>query len=131
MRRRQLRRWLNARQPSIFCECGGAAPETRIGLCKPCYRGHWRDRRFFGGNRREVLERDRRQCQLCGGDQVLNVHHRLPSQHESEYLLTLCAGCHVRIHRLRAIRRWMPAKVIALWAEVHLGQPVQLQLWDE
>ena len=128
-RRRILRRWQRARQAALFCACGEASPVT-AGLCKPCYRTRWRDRRYFGGQRDQVLERDCRQCQLCSGTHTLNVHHRRPGQNAADQLLTLCAGCHARIHRLQSIRRWLPSQVVRLWEEVHPGQPVQLQLWD-
>jgi len=35
---------------------------------------------------------------------------------------------HARIHRLGAIRRWLPETVLGLWREQHPGVPFQLQL---
>ena len=40
----------------------------------------------------------------------------------------LCRACHARLHRLRAIDRWVPDLLETLWAEQHPGQPRQLQL---
>jgi 5-methylcytosine-specific restriction endonuclease McrA len=52
--------------------------------------------------RRQILERDNWQCQLCGARMSLEVHHRqFRSQlgDDSEYnLITLCHTCHARAH---------------------------------
>ena len=39
-----------------------------------------------------------------------------------------CAACHARMHRLSAMRRWIPEALAPLWAEQHPGAPLQLQL---
>jgi 5-methylcytosine-specific restriction endonuclease McrA len=53
---------------------------------------------------RQVLERDAWRCQVCGGMQHLQVHHlKFRSQSGSDVeqnLITLCAQCHERMHRL-------------------------------
>ena len=53
---------------------------------------------------RQVLERDGWRCQACGGMQHLQVHHlKFRSQSGSDVeqnLITLCAECHERMHRL-------------------------------
>ena len=41
--------------------------------------------------------------------------------------MTLCAACHARVHRLSAIRRWLPEDLVDLWQEQHPGVPVQMQ----
>jgi hypothetical protein len=56
------------------------------------------------------------------------VHHRKPGLHDPEWLITACAACHARIHRLLAVRVWLPDRLIELWTEQHPGAPVQLQL---
>jgi len=52
-----------------------------------------------------VMERDNWRCQVCGSQQNLQVHHKqLRSQQgsdEDSNLITLCAGCHEELHRLR------------------------------
>jgi 5-methylcytosine-specific restriction endonuclease McrA len=52
---------------------------------------------------RQVLERDGWRCQVCGSMQHLQVHHlKFRSQSGGDVeqnLITLCAGCHGRIHR--------------------------------
>ena len=50
----------------------------------------------------QVLERDGWRCQNCGRCRELEVHHiqsrsRLGNDRE-ENLITLCAGCHRRLH---------------------------------
>lgn len=41
--------------------------------------------------------------------------------------MTLCAACHARVHRLSAIRRWLPEDLVELWREQHPGLPEQMQ----
>ena len=51
---------------------------------------------------RQVLARDNWRCQVCGSKTNLQVHHqRLRSQQGSDVdfnLITLCAGCHAKVH---------------------------------
>ena len=56
------------------------------------------------------------------------MHHRKPGVNDREWLITVCAGCHTRLHRLTALRMWIPELLVALWSEQHSGAPVQLQL---
>ena len=35
---------------------------------------------------------------------------------------------HTRLHRLAALRTWIPELLVVLWSEQHAGSPVQLQL---
>lgn len=66
-----------------------------------------RDNYFFGGNREAALARDQHTCQHCGSKDDLHVHHidgRGTTTHKDfrnnalENLLTLCRGCHTRVH---------------------------------
>ena len=117
---------LQKMQLSLCCPCG--SPELyRRGLCETCYNRRRRDRARFAGRREKVLSRDRRLCRVCLADEPLVVHHRRPSNRPSA-LITLCRSCHARLHRLRAIDRWVPADLEELWAEQHPGRPRQLQL---
>jgi hypothetical protein len=75
--------------------------------------------------RRSIATAD--QCQACGGREWLAVHHRQPSCHDLDRLITVCAACHARMHRLCAVRRWIPEALAPLWAEQHPGRPLQLQ----
>ena len=113
-------------QLPLCCPCG--SPDLyRGGLCESCYNRGRRSRARFGGRRERVLERDHRTCRVCQASAPLVVHHRRPSNRSSS-LITLCRACHARLHRLRAIDRWVPDLLETLWAEQHPGAPRQLQL---
>jgi hypothetical protein len=115
-----------SRQRTLFCQCGQAIPAI-AGLCRSCYRARCHSRAKFEGHREAVLARDRA-CQGCGaGKSRLHVHHRQPGLHEPAWLITLCAACHARVHRLGAIRCWLPERLVELWAEQHQSVPMQLQ----
>ena len=115
-------------QVALFAEtCGcGRAAQTG-GLCSNCYAKAWHDRHHFGGHREEVLDRDGRQCRGCEGRELLIVHHRTGEQSPAQ-MITLCARCHARVHRLQAIRYWLPPLLLTLWEEQHPNRPLQLQL---
>src|SRR3954468_18863110 len=74
-----------------------------------------------------LLERDGHRCCACGSAGRLHVHHRKPGVNDRELLITVCAGCHARLHRLAALRIWIPELLVALWIEQHPGVAVQLQ----
>ena len=114
------------RQLALFCPCGALPPLT-AGLCTSCYWRWKHSLRFFGGRRDEVLGRDDRRCRACGSDRWVGVHHRRPGSNAPTLLLCLCAACHVQVHRLLSIWKWIPALVADLWAEQHSGAPVQMQ----
>ena len=98
------------------------------GLCRSCYRAAAHSRRRFAGLREEILDRDGRLCRACGSAGRLHVHHRKPGINDRELLITVCAGCHARLHRLATLRAWIPELLVILWIEQHPGVPVQLQL---
>ena len=116
-----------ATQRALFCPCGRDFPWT-AGLCRGCYRAAAHSRQYFSGLRDEILERDSRQCRTCGSAERLHVHHRKPGVNDRDWLITVCAGCHARLHRLAALRVWIPELLVVLWMEQHPGTPVQLQL---
>ena len=117
-------------QIPLCCPCG--APELyRRGLCEPCYNRGRRSRARFGGGRERVLARDHHLCRVCHAPAPLVVHHRSLRRKKSNApaaLITLCRACHARLHRLRAVDRWVPELLETLWAEQHPGCPRQLQL---
>ena len=113
-------------QLPLCCPCGRGELYRR-GLCEPCYNCRRRDRARYGGGREGVLARDHRTCRVCYSPAPLVVHHRRPANAPSA-LITLCRACHARLHRLRAIDRWVPDLLETLWAEQHPGRPRQLQL---
>lgn len=55
--------------------------------------------------RDKVLRRDSYVCRLCGAEEDLVVHH-LNYRHQPLYeLITLCARCHVRAHKMKRDER--------------------------
>jgi hypothetical protein len=113
-------------QLSWLCPCGQRPVELK-GLCRLCYHRRYHSLRFFGGLHEAVLKRDRSRCRNCGSGAPLVVHHR-NGDNEQRLLITLCIGCHVRLHRYRGLNRWLPKALLELWREVHPGQPLQMQL---
>lgn len=117
-------------QRRLFCTCGGPLP-GRAARCRACSRRLLNSGRRFGGNRDAVVERDGGCCRGCGvrgAGKSLHVHHRQPGRHDPSLLVTLCAACHARVHRLRSNRRWLPAPLLEWWREQHPASPLQLQL---
>jgi 5-methylcytosine-specific restriction endonuclease McrA len=118
-------------QRALFCwRCAFTTPTVR-GLCTICYRESTRDRVRFGGHRQGVVARDSARCRVCGAEKSgrsLHVHHRIQGVDAPEFLVTLCAACHARVHRLAAVRKWLPDELIDLWREQHPGTAVQMQL---
>lgn len=114
------------RQASLFCTCGRAIP-AKADRCVRCYQHQWYSRRYFGGHRDAVLLRDAGRCQVCDSRKHVVVHHRQPGRHEFHLLVAVCAVCHNRLHRLQAIRKLVPDRLIHLWREQHPNVPLQLQ----
>jgi len=110
----------------MLCACGSRA--IAAGLCRPCYRRAAHSTVRFGGHRTQVLLRDDQSCRICRSTRSLIVHHRRPGTNRPAWLVTLCAACHARIHRLAALEVWMPRPFRRLWREQHPRAPYQLQL---
>jgi len=51
-----------------------------------------------------------------------------PTAGDHTQLVTLCAGCHARVHRTRILSRWLPEVLVVLWREWHPDAAEQLQL---
>jgi 5-methylcytosine-specific restriction endonuclease McrA len=67
----------------------------------------YHDKDRFNGVRDIILEIDKKQCQLCGTDKKLCVHHidgsgytskKKNSNNDIENLITLCKSCHTKLH---------------------------------
>jgi predicted HNH restriction endonuclease len=92
--KRKLSEWGKTRVGSLnpFWN-GGKSPEKH----RNRYRG-WRQRN------KEILERDNFECQICGLDMDLHIHHILPYHYypdlvnDYDNLLTLCQHCHRKVH---------------------------------
>jgi hypothetical protein len=119
-----------AGQTRLFCHCGNLRLYCS-GLCARCYWREGHSRHRFAGHRDDFLDRDHRRCRACGSERKLAVHHHRPGIHQLRFLITLCAACHARIHRLQALRHWVEPALVPLWREQHPDRPLQLQfVWD-
>jgi hypothetical protein len=117
-----------AAQLDLLCACGRRPVELKgLGCCSLCYYREYHSWRWFGGLREAVLKRDRFSCRACGARRRLVVHHR-EERNAKALLITLCIRCHVRLHRSRRLRYWVPEVLLHLWRELHPAGPMQLQL---
>jgi hypothetical protein len=115
-------------QLALLCACGRRRIELKtLGCCRLCYHRDYHSWRRFGGLREAVLKRDQRRCRACGAAKRLIVHHRTGNNAE-QLLITLCIRCHVRLHRTRALRHWVPEPLLELWRELKPDAALQLQL---
>jgi hypothetical protein len=116
------------KQLSLLCMCGRRPVQLKVlGCCRLCYQGRYHSLRWFGGLRELILKRDRFRCRVCGVGRRLVVHHR-DERNAKPLLITLCIRCHVRLHRSRRLRHWVPEALLGLWRELHPAAPLQLQL---
>ncbi len=115
-------------QIPLCCPCGSFQLFCG-GWCRACYGRRRRSRARFGGRREKILARDHYQCRVSSGRELLVVHHRRPPNVPAT-LITLCASCHGRLHRLKGMNRWLPPALAGLWAEQHPGVALQLQFRD-
>jgi hypothetical protein len=116
-------------QIPLLCGCGSSRIFAR-GRCASCY-WEWRNSvRHFAGLRDRVLIRDGRLCCACGevDPARLIVHHRRPGVHQMRLLLSLCRGCHARVHRTWRPRYGFPESLRTLWREQYPGLAEQLEL---
>ncbi len=113
-------------QIQLCCPCGRSLRLFCRGWCRACYGSRCRSRARFGGLREKILARDHYQCRVCSSRQQLVVHHRRPPNRPAA-LITLCAACHARLHRLEGMKRWIPRALVELWGEQHPGVAIQRQ----
>jgi hypothetical protein len=100
-------------QLSFLCSCGAKLVELKtLGCCRARYDRQYRSLRWFGGLRDRILKRDRYRCRGCGARSRLVVHHR-DRRNEEELLLTLCIGCHMRVHHSYGMRNWLPKMLLS------------------
>jgi len=97
-------------QKSTFCsiECKASWMKKRPPEEHPGWKGGCGNWTYYGSNwptqRKNALERDRRECVVCGETDSLHVHHITPLRefndtekaNQLENLITLCPSCHGR-----------------------------------
>ncbi len=109
-------------QRAMLCRCGNPKILAQ-GLCATCYTLKRQDEEYFGGLREKVLERDGYRCRVCdasGRDKrSIIVHHRVPGKSVLNLMISLCPGCHSKVHRTIAILTEMPPLLLELWREQH------------
>ena len=110
------------RQRVMHCPCG-ESKVLALGLCATCYSLKRQDAERFGGLREAVLERDGYRCCVCdasGRDKrSIVVHHRIPGRSALKVMISLCPGCHAKVHRTKAVLSLMPPLLLQLWREQH------------
>ncbi|AFL89263.1 hypothetical protein Terro_3031 [Terriglobus roseus DSM 18391] len=109
-------------QGVLHCRCG-RDEILAIGLCATCYTLRRQDEEYFGGLREAVLERDQYRCRVCDAPRrnkrSIIVHHRVPGGSVLHLMLSLCPGCHAKVHRTMAVLSAMPPLLLKLWREQH------------
>ncbi|MDQ2844263.1 MAG: HNH endonuclease [Acidobacteriota bacterium] len=95
------------------------------GLCSTCYALKRQDEERFGGFREAVLERDGYCCRVCGAwgrdKRSITVHHRVPGKSVLHLMISLCPGCHAKVHRTKMVLTELPPLLLMLWREQHPG----------
>lgn len=109
-------------QSAMCCPCGREKILAN-GLCASCYNLKRQDAEYFGGLREAVLERDGNRCRVCdapgGRKREMIVHHRVPGKSVLALMISLCPGCHAKVHRTKAVLTAWPPLLLVLWREQH------------
>jgi hypothetical protein len=105
-------------QRAMDCGCGN--PKVlALGLCSTCYTLKRQDEEYFGGLREAVLERDGHRCRVCDASgrnkRSITVHHRIPGKSVLSLMISLCPGCHAKVHRTIAVLTEMPPLFPCSW----------------
>ena len=59
-------------------------------------------------------------CDASGRDKrSIIVHHRVPAKSVLHLMISLCPGCHAKVHRTKAVLSVMPPLLLKLWWEQH------------
>ena len=110
------------KQRSLYCSCG-RDKIIASGHCATCYTLRRQDAAYFSGLREMVLARDGYACRACGASgrdkRSITVHHRIPGKSLLPLMISLCPGCHAKVHRTQAVLAQMPALLLELWREQH------------
>jgi hypothetical protein len=109
-------------QRALCCPCGRMEILAH-GLCSTCYTLKRKDEEYFGGLREAVLERDGHCCRVCGASgrdkRSITVHHRVPGKSILHLMISLCPGCHAKVHRTKMVLTELPPLLLVLWREQH------------
>jgi hypothetical protein len=109
-------------QRALCCPCG-RTDMLAHGLCATCYTLKRQDEEYFGGLREKVLERDGYACRVCGASghdkRSIIVHHRVPGKSLLHLMISLCPGCHAKVHRTKMVLTELPPLLLVLWREQH------------
>ena len=109
-------------QRAMLCRCGNPKILAH-GLCSTCYTLKRQDDEYFGGLREAVLERDGHRCRVCNASgrdkRSITVHHRIPGKSVLSLMISLCPGCHAKVHRTKVVLSEMPLLLLILWREQH------------
>lgn len=109
-------------QRSMHCGCGRQRMLAN-GMCATCYTLRRQDEEHFDGLREVVLKRDGYCCRVCGASgrdkRSITVHHRKPGRSLLHLMISLCPGCHAKVHRTKAVLSEMPPLLLELWREQH------------
>ncbi len=109
-------------QRAMHCRCGNEKIIAQ-GLCATCYTLKRQDEGHFGGLRERALERDGYRCRVCDTSgrhkRSIIVHHRVAGKSVLHLMISLCPGCHARVHRTLAVLAEMPPLLLELWREQH------------
>ncbi len=118
-------------QMALSCPCG-RHKIIALGLCATCYTLRRYDEAYFGGLREAVLERNGCACRVCGapgrGKRSITVHHREPGKSIRNLRISLCPGCHAKVHRTKAVLTEMSPLLLLLWREQHPDGQEQFML---
>ena len=70
-----------------------------------------------------VLERYGYGCRVCDApgrrERDTIVHHRMPGKSVLALMISLCPGCHAKVHRTKAVLTARPRLLLKLWREQH------------
>ncbi len=106
----------------MYCPCGQGKILAQ-GLCATCYSLKRQNEGYLGGLREAVLERDGCCCRVCGAlgrdKRSITVHHRVPGKSLLHLMISLCLGCHAKVHRTKVVLTEPPPLLLELWREQH------------
>ena len=83
--------------------------DRTMSILESCAKGFW-----------SATATGARICDASGRDKrSITVHHRDPGRSVLNLMISLCPGCHARVHRTIAILSEMPALLLQRWREQH------------